>query len=625
MFVRKNNSSGSILVIVLVLIGIATVGLMTMLGVTNSVFNIGGAFRKGLTLKLKAEAGFQLAKTDLKECIQVEDFPANCLKNLPDSASQEEIIDRGIKAGLVYDDNRNCTEPANCEPRFTKQEGKIETSVFYIPKNDNGGDASKPPKSFEVISQAKNTMTGEVHTIEALLQVKSENFSEITFGMLKPALRKGITKLTIMPATYGGHVHFGNPVGDVHYFFDRYDTTASLDQNTHQFDGPVTFSEVPIPGEGRPFERHQDSEMNFEKGYTSDFDVQTDTDAIFNYTKDKATLVLNPSKSNYCLKLVPGNPKGEIRQYDCKMDEIKPLNRYDKERLGNIGTKIGEIDNTIIFCGDPNDPSETCNIHVKGIVQGALTVAAENIYIEGDIVYKDQSAESKDLFGALAKTNLVVPRGVPNGLDDYQAMDGDNPVNRRLENITNFNPGGKDRDEGDSDYPTLETGKVKGYKNTPGTLDLEGMFMAVGGVLDLEGFNDLSTNTKEGTTILNESGQPYAYTKKLTNSYFYESGGSWDRHGNPMFCSNSKKIPCPWDYEAMRAVSSNLWIYGGLLTKGYSYTKFEDSGFQRRVIKTDPRFSDTPPPGYPPSNSSLMVVLSVKSYGGKSTLLASTF
>lgn len=636
MISRINTSKGSALIIVLVILGIGTLAVVTMFRTTESFMNFGRVSRKGVDLKLKAESGLELAKVDL------EDRRVN--------ADYDTIVANPVDVGLVYDDNagRNCKEPTdNCVPRFLKTDGKIQISVYYIPDKRNAQDgvsyALVFPKFFTVVSEATNTTTGEIHTVEAFFQIKRESYAEITFGMLDPQPVLGVDTYEFTPSIYGGHVHFGKfPNGKLPYF--RRESNTVAEKNYHTFKGPVTFEGTPPPGEDHPFDKHDYSTMNFEKGYISGFELAEDTvdriDNIYNQTAQKATL--NLSGYHVCLKFVASASGGEMHQYNCNDNTLNPRRRYKGETSDTGATgpiAVYPINKSVVVCGDENN---SCNLHVKGIVKGEVTVAANNIVIEGDIQYWDQDKKtSPDRFGAVAKKNIKIPNSVPNGYqytNEWYAhkQNEKNPVNTQWHDVTNFVPPTEDRDAGTEGYFYCEScppkwfyvpeGKEEGWINTISTLDLDGQFMAIGGILDVEGFSDSKKTGNQYTalSIVDKNNKVWAATDKGNKAYYYKSGGVWYRQAEPKACErwDNSINKCKMFREAHRSMSWNIWIFGGLVVGGYSFTNnSSDSGFQKRVINADERLFNKAPPGFPESDVTELQLLWVKNYGGKSSQL----
>jgi hypothetical protein len=190
--------------------------------------------------------------------------------------------------------------------------------------------------------------------------------------------------------------------------------------------------------------------------------------------------------------------------------------RYQNERTdvvaNNYSSSIASINaNGVIYC-KLNDCD--CNIHIKGIIDGSATIAANNVVIEGDLQYQDQDPElSNDMLGIIAQKDVIVPPGIPQAAvsatstenvaqtkvatQDFEPPVTDNTPGGAAGNmheaylgITNFIPfdsgSGQyiDRDASSSDYDefinwdlTLTDGK---RLNSATTLDLDAVIYAGG-------------------------------------------------------------------------------------------------------------------------------------------------
>jgi len=647
---KSQTNTGSVLLLVLIVLSIGTVAMIALFGTTNSFFKMGGLFRKQVTLELKANSGIEIAKADLQERAQNKDY-------IEVAKTEESAIKKGL---LPHPSgNRDCKTGVNCEPRFDpKKEGDIETTLIYIPDPNNTQDPDKLPKSFTVISQAQNTKTGETYTIEALFEMKKENFAEMTFGMLHPKFKKWMGVFNFMPATYGGHVHFGNfecgsdPLETCEPWahFHSYGQDKQ-EESKHVFEGPVTFAggalnleEDPYFRKGDPFTHSKWSTLQFKKGYQTHYTLDQEVDDIYDQTvaQTSTPIILPDSSGHVCLKLdiSLNEGTGYIKKYTCNPKEEDPAKRYDGEKPvgqdGGITLPIDLQKETVLVCGDKDHP---CNLHIKGILKGALTVAAENITLEGDVQYSDQARNSsKDRFGVLAKKDIMIPRVIPSGSGYSADIDSENPKdpNNPYLGITNFIPPTGDRDMGNTEYVDhfARNEENHGSKNYPGTLDIDGMLMAAGGKLYVEGYHDLDTNPEGATSILDQTGKAWPYkkgTSKASGAYYFcdpnnkncDDRNNWEVQAPPKYCGEMEGGRCKLWSEDIRPRHGNIWIFGGLVTDDYSFTRVGESGFLRRVIYADQRLIKNPPPGFPDTGNAMVFLMWAKTYAGKSPLLAS--
>lgn len=185
--------------------------------------------------------------------------------------------------------------------------------------------------------------------------------------------------------------------------------------------------------------------------------------------------------------------------------------RYENERAdvnsNTYSNAIATINaNGVIYC---KLSGCDCNLHVKGIVDGQVTLAAQNVVIEGDIQYQDQDKEtSNDMVGIIAQKDVIVPPGIPQAATSATSITytqqqnivtqdfeppvtpapGVNNLHEAYLNITNFIPQSSgqyvDRDANNENYDefirwnlNLTDGK---RLNSATTLDLDANIYAGG-------------------------------------------------------------------------------------------------------------------------------------------------
>jgi hypothetical protein len=476
-----------------------------------------------------------------------------------------------------------------------------------------------------------------------MVVLEPKSFAELSFGMLaaKPVFNQD---LTFNPSTYEGPVYFGIATGAP---LPRF---VGGGDSTHRFKGEVTFG-----SQGSPPFRHDDGvTLHFEKNFRAGKTIQTDPDTIFNHTLALSTRSFNPDAvgNDICLKFVPASisrPSPEVWRYNCNTASINAIGRYalESDVLEDTSGVVERIplnnQKQVFTCTKSDSTSPECNIHVKGILSGALTVVADNIVVEGDVVYKNQGADSTDVFGAVARNDIIVPFGVPfGGGSDTETplpwiIDSAHPSTNRYTGITNF-LAESDRDDGNTSYyrqysETSETPRP----NSVSTLDLDGFFLAAGGRFNVEGLNNIGQNAEDAGGLSPNSGAYFRGTDSKNysleqgrgaDSFYYQDGEIWKRRAEPTFCgehTSNDRSSCRFGKEMLRAQASAIWIYGGLMTRRYSLTSrwFNGvAGFERRTIKLDDRPNKPFPPGYPTSEI-VQSLLWVKSYQGRSTLLSS--
>lgn len=239
---------------------------------------------------------------------------------------------------------------------------------------------------------------------------------------------------------------------------------------------------------------------------------------------------LGVSQIDVCLKF----EGTDIKQYDCKKYNNDFMGRVDMNihpdaftsstattlQSGNYDRYVGEHQdvysgtdsstatipaNGVIYC---HLSGCDCNVHIKGILDGQVTIAATNAVIEGDLVYQDQDPEdSDDVLGVMAKKDIIIPAGLPQAAtseptaeaDDQQNIpltDADPPFNDTTPggtpatlaesylDITNFIPQKSgayvDRDlssENYAEYVGWDTTSTGTY-NSPMVLDLDAQMYA---------------------------------------------------------------------------------------------------------------------------------------------------
>lgn len=682
----KNKNRGYAIVVVLVLLVIGTVTLV-MLNRENLFFTrVVGFFSRTKKIQSQAQSGIDLARADISA------IASNSRRQSTSGLNTfRSLVTGGAGAafdqGLYFDSGSS----RNLTPRISRTDGDLQLRVFYFPEDpcvdlacSTADDYNKRlPKRFVIVSEAMNTKSGDIFTIESRIQVKLENLSEVSFGVHgRSTYPPAGTQLEFSPALYG-RSHFGLDADDILFIFTNTDMEKRSGQ--HVFDDLATFSGENT-SDGYPFHvlEHQLQQqqpngmpapvpgklkkpmMNFKKGYQGNTDVLPtagDTDYDPNYDPASDTffnqLQAKAESSGGGVNLASSLPSGSgtvdvclkmmgtvIKRYNCNyidstnkimgridmnvhpdfrtalnnhhthangentsaaqrfsnlvdgsgqsvvtrlMSETDPhtgnflYDRYNGEHADvynnntNNAVAGGDISaNGIIFCR-PND-GRICNVHIKGILDGQVTIAADKVTIEGDIQYQNQDRNSSDdMFGVIAKQDIIIPPGVPQAAtsqtpyDTYwqnprqtQSADNATPIGdgtpggmpstlaESYLGITNFIPYNSgqytDRDEDNVDYmeyanwiPLGDLGtNDKMYYNSPMALDLDGNFFA-GNVIKVDGiFNpeDIGSTTRGIGVLTCEGGGSGSGIG--CNNYKYRDLLLSDNSANALYADSSR-------------------------------------------------------------------------------------
>lgn len=590
----KITERGMALILVLVLLGVTSAAFATYFLAPSLAERFGGIFRRGKSLQLEAESGFEIAKRELLDRANNNDFTTAASAGTPLSLSQATDV------GLVPPADGGSR---NLIPRLTTLSGSIQRDIYYFPDKGNGRVdlAQWPrPKYFHIISQTTNTRTGEIYTMEGLIQLRLENFAEFSFGLLHPKVPPNVTEIKFHPATYGGHVHFGlfdDPTIPIRF-------ASSGEPPLHEFNGPVTFEANPPEG-NLPFNYSATStDVVFREGYKTDYPLSAESAPIFDsITSRNPQTFPGGSSDHVCLKFMPNTGSagaGEVWQYACNNADPDPFNRYVGESTG--GGVIAKFPASGIFFSE-------ANLHVKGTVHGSLSVVSNaKIYIEGDVVYFDQHpTTSADLAGFIAKDDLFIPTGVPFGIsrDKWRVEQGDpgDPGDQFMTGVTNFVVDNDRNEDPDSEYtyhwnnppnwpldethPAIPGQRYPGWKKSSNVLDLDGMYMSVEGGLFVDGINNYDVNPTDGTVIPAVDGNYYTREKGKPNSYLYTipdpadpTKVKWTRRADPLYCASGDwygmtmiDMKCMLGMELPRPQAPLLWIFGGLVVNDYTYSK----------------------------------------------------
>jgi hypothetical protein len=681
----KHKQKGYAIAVVLILLVIGTATLIMTNRESFFFTKIAGFFARSKKIQAQAQAGLDLAKSDLST------IGSNSRRQVTSGLNTFRNLTTGgasaaLNQGLYFDSGATRT----LTPRISRPnvDGDIQLRVFYFPEDPCADVAcsseaeynKRLPKRFIIVSEAANSKTGEVFSIESRVQVKLENFAEISFGVMgKGSYPPDGTSLLFAPALYG-RSHFGLPANSIEFTFNNSDMENR--SNQHIFNDLVTFQDS-ATSDGYPFTitEHQIQQqqldglpqpvpglykkpmMNFKKGYQSDVDLipqggnydpnyDPASDTFFNNLQAKAesvgggvnlaaSLPAGTGNVDICLKFVGA----VLKRYNCNYldstDKIMPridmnihpefqtyLNGHgtyadgeDEATRFNSGSTVSSLMNDmhpiltsqhlydryegehsdvyngttanavgsdipasgIIYCR-PND-GRICNVHIKGILDGNVTIAADRVTIEGDIVYQNQnSVTSDDMLGVIAKEDIIIPATVPQsstsaGAHDtywqnarqFQAADNQNPVGddnagttmptslaESYLGITNFIPVNSgeytDRDDGSVDYKEyanwISLGDIDTntkYYNSPTALDLDGNFFA-GNVVKVDGiFNPeqgftLPNSAPTGMAVLTCENPGGAATGNGCTDYKYRNLTKTDNSADALYANNDRTV-----------------------------------------------------------------------------------
>lgn len=602
---QKRSGYAIIIVLILLVIGTAT---LLMLNRQSTFFSkLSGFFSRNRKIQEQAQTALELGINDLRK---IADNSLNVNASGIDKFTSL-VVGNAYNEGL-YADYAGGGIARTLAPRSlfsgnssVLTNGDIEVRVYYFPEDPCAGacanDAAyniKMPKQFYVVSEALNTRSGEIFTVESHVKVRQGNIAEFAMGVhgtvcldaIPPANPDNCSKpfpdtnyLDYAPAAYG-RTHFDLDPLKLRFTFEG-NTPLENPSQMHIFHDLVTFqnpkdSSQPI----YPFDRLKETfsgktkaaMMKFEEGWADNQQLfakpfKPDGSANPDYRplddpshEDYFTQTLQPlaDASGYNLVTNKGlscpataNAFGVkqidiclkfdgtvMKEYPCAKKNDDFMGRVDMtmhpdsvngtgaffdpgttpatlqngqyDRYVNEHTDVYTGTNSATTLGSTNGvvycymSGCDCNIHVKGIVDGQLTVAANNIVIEGDLQYQNQDPLlSKNTLGLIAKNNVVIPAGVPqaatseatqetNWQNDTPNVDqappfndstpGGNPATlaESYLGITNFIPqsGGSyvDRDVGNDEYGQYvnwnPTGKE--YYNSPMALDIDGFIYA---------------------------------------------------------------------------------------------------------------------------------------------------
>lgn len=593
---------------VIISILVLAIGISLMLSTVKSSFFWSGFFRKKAERQYIAESGIEL----MKQWIKKQGEPVL-------STIDNHKVDGVLTAKEL------CNEPDFAN--FCSETNHLEPSVYLLAEPGNP-PLNQGTKHYRLFSQVVQSQTNEMYTIETYVTMSPLSYARIAFGMLNPTG----TRFYFGASTFDGFTYFGKfPAG----------TKPIFGWGTYNFNGPVAFNYKPTSSSDKPYSANAYANLNFNKGYKTDYTLDVDPNYIMDEVKNHSSYSVpadwsDPSVSELCLFV----KDKVIERYSCTPDpkdgSVNHTNRYgsfiSQMYLGSSGAVI-YTDKTV---------------EIKGIASYPFTIATDkSIRIGGDLI-KRQQADSTYTIGLIAKENIEIPHYVPGG--NIQGWGLNNNVNyvpdcRAGVGCTNFTadmtlPGQtapkviyEDRDTSNSQYPSPASDQdswalhydwkvhcsdpTKCKPNLPDVLDIEAAMFSVTGILDVE-----TLNTAGGVTVYGKDGNKYSFDPAAPN-YLYSSPGV--RKAEPVYCDDTVS-PCPVGKEMTRQRDQLLWITGGLLVNDYSSTGSVNCGgwvcgFIKKHISFDSRLLSNPPPGFPSSTTQVdLIVQWTKSYVGPANL-----
>jgi hypothetical protein len=399
----RNTKKGYAVTIVIILLVIGT-GLLIMLNRESEFFaKVAGFFSRSKKIQGQAEAGIDLAKGDIQKLAlnsrRINTTGLDTFTSIGGGA--QDAFDKGL-----YVDHLGTGLSRTTKPRIERTSNDIELKVFYFPENpclditcvDNSAYNKKLPKRFLIVSQATNTGTGEVFTVESRIQVRLENFSEIAFGVLgKGPYPNNPSNYNYAPAVYG-RSHWDLPPNKLNFIFG-YTGPLEARKELHFFSDLATFQNNPSSGD-YPFQRETHSVtqwgdddllyvisglskqpmINFKKGFkpgvelynndTSDPDYipeyDPSSDTYFNQLKamavatgqDLSSALPCPSGGkpiDLCLKF----DGTSIKHYSCNYIDAnnRIMGRVDRNIHPKLPTQLSPALPAVRWYGDPGDDS----------------------------------------------------------------------------------------------------------------------------------------------------------------------------------------------------------------------------------------------------------------------------
>jgi hypothetical protein len=726
----KNKAQRGVAVMtVMIIILVLTVSVFMLARNTQFVTKLSGFFKRSEQLQEEAETGIVLARTDLSRLLNNSQMGDPGLESFVKIPDEDEPLEAAFHEGLYFDFD-NSLGDRTLTPRYTRNNGDITTNIYYFPEdpclvsacgNLNEYDR-RLPKYFLVVAEAVQQSTGEVYTIESRIQIRMENFAEISLGIHGVgSFPDPDSNFYFYPGMYG-RTHINLPADQVIFQFStgvfRNDSVENLvedSRNRFWFMDPVTFHNETPSGQDHPFKVRTQTTgwsinaddpstayqyevkpyVEFEEGYKDG--VNIDDDAGF--TVPTSDAYIDKLKNDYSANTITANCGGavggyvdkcyklngaEILEYNCNVNSSgmmgriddpvlfwvdpnknqttnpqnlkpaledfvnntstttqpsyvldtlnmstanNPLDRYQGEwadRLnGTSGNALPDtLDSTGIYVCEGSDDSCGCRVHIKGILDGQLTMVSDRVVIEGDLVYQNQSASaSDDILGIIAREQVEIPEGIPQGIsvpsqadpitealsvDKYSPIgDGDSntitPAEAYL-GITNFIPQNsgsyEDRDVGDESYASYanywdrnaDSSLASGFQayNAVNALDIDAHIYS-SGPLVVQGIFNPEANADQGIGVLTCENADCSETKRRnpfevndpdvsffaqTQSFYAVDGdGNYlqDGDGNNIVYTNASDVPSGYSSETAESIYTPITNSAGHVVEPMYY------------------------------------------------------
>jgi hypothetical protein len=373
---NKRKNQGYAIVVVLVLLLIGTVTIIMMNRESTFFTKVSGFFSRARKIQGYAESGIALAKSDLRNIALKSQDPS--LTGVDRFFATSAGGNVGAFNMGLYFDNSGALGARTWTPRIARDDGDFSMRVFYIPEDpcvdtpctDETKYNIRLPKRFMVVSEVTNTRSGEVFTVESRIQLKFENFAEISFGINGAGSYPCLTgpgcvgEYRFSPGVYG-RSHFNLPADKLQFAF-VFPGGENVDHPSQMFffNDFVTFEQQKPNSQPYPFVLYEHSVqqqqldgthqvipgiskhamMNFSKGYEDNTPLtvagnEPSSDTYFN---EMATMSNTDGRNFASTESCPGNGKpidiclkmvgDKVKRYNCNYIDVddRIMGRIDK-------------------------------------------------------------------------------------------------------------------------------------------------------------------------------------------------------------------------------------------------------------------------------------------------------
>lgn len=603
---------GSALIGVLAVILIGTLLIVETSTVLNPIRRFFGARSKDARNLTVAEKGLEMAMGDLLARAENRDWTT---VQFGENAKMQDRID----VGLVVDPQMQ----RRIKPRFQElKNNKAVSEVYYFPSPENGDPEGGVlfyddvyPKFFHIIAKSIDPGTGAVQTEEAMLEVDVHTTADFALAFLEnfqnPGLHTvddgstGTPSYSLVPMDIIGRTHLGK-IHPSHLYFNRsYWHPDILDPpaSQHILQGLTTIDMTTGDPTASTFPRDPAASIDiteYEDEYNLNlvFSDWTDTQAWINLLTENPTI--NLGTGQVCLQFSGLS----VERYVCDTSTLDPNLRYK----GSPKESWSLAEEPLYLWCD-------CQLHVRGRINGVLGVmSTQNIIIEGDIQYVDQSLNSLDYFSAFSQDAFIIPATVPNF--QYRYFDStpggvSSPTNEIIAN---------DRDAGVASYINPDNPGDPGAENAMGTLDLDGAYFSLDTIR-------VEPNIESPGAIQSMNGNFYEQYNTGAPDYYYvydATGGQWQHKEDPAVCATPgvSSADCGHGDELRRNYSAAIWIYGSLALERPPILQNQGMGFNKLAILWDERFDTYAPFGAANLNKPKLKLMWRKRINGDSPFLA---